>query len=74
MFFRSVVHCPSQRYNSKVRLGRGFTLQELKAAGVGKREAKTIGIAVDFRRTNKSVEGLKVGFILFLIMLLRQSS
>ncbi|EYC24787.1 hypothetical protein Y032_0013g2108 [Ancylostoma ceylanicum] len=56
---RSVVRCPSQRYNRKVRLGRGFTLDELKAVGIGKREARTIGIAVDYRRTNKSLEGLK---------------
>ncbi|KAJ1365700.1 hypothetical protein KIN20_026114, partial [Parelaphostrongylus tenuis] len=34
--------CPTQRYNRKVRLGRGFTLDELKAVGIGKREARTI--------------------------------
>ena len=28
-------------------------------AGIGKREASTIGISVDFRRRNKSVEGLQ---------------
>ena len=55
---RPVVRCPGQRYNQRVRLGRGFSLQELRAAGIGKREAKTIGIAVDYRRTNRSLEGL----------------
>jgi ribosomal protein L13E len=29
---------------------RGFTLEELKAAGISKGLAQTIGIAVDFRR------------------------
>jgi len=56
---RAVVRCPSNRYNKKVRLGRGFTLDELKAAGIGRREAKTVGIAVDYRRTNRSVESLQ---------------
>jgi large subunit ribosomal protein L13e len=57
---RAIVRCPSNRYNKKVRLGRGFTLDELKAAGVGRNEAKSIGIAVDYRRTNRSVESLQV--------------
>merc|ERR1712159_136069 len=54
---RSVVHPPTARYNSKVRIGRGFSLAEIKAAGLGKREAQSLGIAVDHRRRNKSVEG-----------------
>ena len=60
---RPVVRCPSIRYNTKVRLGRGFTLEELKAAGFTKYEAKSFGIAVDFRRVNRSVESLEVYFI-----------
>merc|ERR1719149_593823 len=54
---RSVVHPPTPRYNSKVRSGRGFTLAEIKAVGLGKKEAKSLGVAVDHRRRNKSVEG-----------------
>ncbi|MRA75773.1 hypothetical protein GH890_30460, partial [Bacillus thuringiensis] len=46
---RPVVRCPTFKYNTKSRLGRGFTLEELKAAGIAKRVAPTIGIAVDFR-------------------------
>merc|ERR1712028_331280 len=39
---RSVVHPPTARYNSKVRSGRGFTLAEIKAVGLGKKEAKSL--------------------------------
>jgi large subunit ribosomal protein L13e len=53
------VHCPTFRYHTKVRAGRGFTLSELKASGLNKRFARTIGIAVDPRRRNKSVESLQ---------------
>eukprot|EP00584_Thalassiosira_punctigera_P020968 CAMPEP_0172574544 /NCGR_PEP_ID=MMETSP1067-20121228/136751_1 /TAXON_ID=265564 ORGANISM="Thalassiosira punctigera, Strain Tpunct2005C2" /NCGR_SAMPLE_ID=MMETSP1067 /ASSEMBLY_ACC=CAM_ASM_000444 /LENGTH=207 /DNA_ID=CAMNT_0013367173 /DNA_START=473 /DNA_END=1096 /DNA_ORIENTATION=- len=55
---RPAVHCPTQRYSSKVRLGKGFTLEELKGAGFTARYARTVGIAVDHRRTNKSAESL----------------
>ncbi|XP_012286383.1 60S ribosomal protein L13 [Orussus abietinus] len=56
---RPIVHCPTFRYHSKVRAGKGFTLDELKASGLNKRFASTIGIAVDPRRRNKSVELLQ---------------
>eukprot|EP01135_Chromosphaera_perkinsii_P006588 Nk52_evm13s553 gene=Nk52_evmTU13s553 len=57
---RPVVHCPTFKYNSKVRAGRGFTLDELKEAGINRKVAKTVGISVDHRRRNKSVEGLQM--------------
>mmetsp|Transcript_26497 Transcript_26497/g.39355 ORF Transcript_26497/g.39355 Transcript_26497/m.39355 type:complete len:205 (-) Transcript_26497:90-704(-) len=57
---RPLVHCPTQKYSSKVRTGRGFTLEELKEAGISAKLAQTIGIAVDHRRTNKSVESLQL--------------
>eukprot|EP00013_Stygamoeba_regulata_P001144 CAMPEP_0177635964 /NCGR_PEP_ID=MMETSP0447-20121125/4184_1 /TAXON_ID=0 /ORGANISM="Stygamoeba regulata, Strain BSH-02190019" /LENGTH=199 /DNA_ID=CAMNT_0019137791 /DNA_START=357 /DNA_END=956 /DNA_ORIENTATION=+ len=57
---RPVVHCQTVKYNSKTRLGRGFTFEELKAAGINKREALNIGISVDHRRRNKSEESLRV--------------
>ena len=53
---RPAVHCPTQRYNAKVRLGKGFSLAELKAAGITAAYAQTVGIAVDKRRGNKSEE------------------
>merc|ERR1712236_169732 len=57
---RPVVACPTYKYNLKQRLGRGFTLEEVKAAGLSKKYARTIGIAVDHRRRNKSVESLQL--------------
>lgn len=56
---RPVVRCPTARFNMRQRLGRGFTLEELKASGISPKVAQTIGIAVDKRRKNKSVESLQ---------------
>jgi len=56
---RPAVRGQTQRYNRKIRIGRGFTLEELKAAGIAKKVARTVGIAVDYRRTNRSVESLQ---------------
>lgn len=55
---KPLVHCPTQKYSAKVRFGKGFTLEELKAAKLNPRYAATIGIAVDFRRRNRSEESL----------------
>merc|ERR1719473_55511 len=54
---RPVVRGATVKYNSKVRIGRGFSLAEIKDAGLGKLEAMSLGIAVDPRRRNRSVEG-----------------
>lgn len=56
---RPIVRCQTYKYKSRVRAGRGFTLDEIKAAGVGKQEARSIGISVDHRRKNRSVESLQ---------------
>merc|ERR1711865_1014901 len=56
---RPVVHPPTQRYNMKLRLGRGFTLAELKEAKIAPKLARTIGITVDHRRRNRSTESLQ---------------
>ncbi|TBU34814.1 60S ribosomal protein L13 [Dichomitus squalens] len=57
---RPAVRAQTVRYNRKVREGRGFTLAELKEAGIGKKEARGIGIVVDHRRRNLSEEGKAV--------------
>ncbi|KAI0094812.1 ribosomal protein L13e [Irpex rosettiformis] len=54
---RPAVRAQTVRYNRKVREGRGFTLSELKEAGIGRKEARTVGIVVDHRRRNLSEEG-----------------
>lgn len=51
---RPVVVPQTQRYNFKLRKGRGFTPVELKKAGVPMKLARTIGISVDKRRRNKN--------------------
>lgn len=55
-----LIRCPSNRYNRKLRLGNGFTLEELKAAEIPVQLAKRIGIRVDKRRVNKSLESLQL--------------
>jgi len=55
---RPIVRCPTIKYNRRVRAGRGFTLEELKEAGVPRKFALSIGIPVDHRRQNRSEEGM----------------
>jgi len=57
---RPIVRCPTFKYNTRVRAGRGFTIDELKVSGINKRVARTLGIAVDYRRRNKAVESLQL--------------
>nr|AFM88430.1 RPL13 protein isoform 1 [Callorhinchus milii] len=56
---RPIVRCPTIRYHTKVRAGRGFSLEELKAAGINRKVARTIGIAVDHRRRNRSTKSIQ---------------
>ena len=55
---RPTVACPTVRYNMRKRLGRGFSVEEIRAAKINPRYAATIGIKVDARRRNVSEEGL----------------
>lgn len=56
---RPAVRGQTIKYNTKLRAGRGFTLEELKEAGIRRKEALTIGVSVDHRRKNRSVESLE---------------
>ena len=56
--FRPSVHCMNQRFNYRMRLGKGFTLKELALAKIDKNLARTVGIAVDERRKDSSKECL----------------
>ena len=55
---RPAVHCQTVRYAGRIRSGRGFSLVELKAAGLNKSYARSIGISVDHRRKNTSQESI----------------
>lgn len=57
---RPVVSSCTRRYAGKVRYGRGFTLGELKEASLSATFARTVGIAVDHRRTATSTEQFKL--------------
>lgn len=57
---RPVVRGQTLKYNSKVRAGRGFTLDELRSAKVNVNEARGFGIAVDYRRKNRNAEALSL--------------
>ncbi|ELQ74767.1 60S Ribosomal protein L13 [Trachipleistophora hominis] len=51
-----VVRQPTQRHNYRVRLGRGFTEQEIVGAGIEVRYAMSIGVKVDKRRKDRNTE------------------
>lgn len=55
---RPVMNCPTVRYHPKVRAGRGFSLQNLRVAGIHKKVACTLGGSVDLRSRNQSTESL----------------
>ena len=55
---RPIVHCQTQKYSAKTRLGKGFTLEELRAAKLHPSYAQRVGIAIDWRRRNHSEESL----------------
>eukprot|EP00922_Rhytidocystis_sp_ex-Travisia-forbesii_P018806 GHVS01027943.1.p1 GENE.GHVS01027943.1~~GHVS01027943.1.p1 ORF type:complete len:184 (+),score=27.81 GHVS01027943.1:50-601(+) len=57
---RPAVRPPTQQYNIKLREGKGFTMEELKTAGISPRVARSIGIAFDHRRRNHSAESLSL--------------
>lgn len=60
---RPIVRCPTIRYNKKLRLGRGFTAEECKAADLDFNYARTIGIAVDLRRKNNNAESFNANVL-----------
>ena len=51
---RPIVHCPTSRYNRRLRLGRGFTREELIAAQFDPSRARFMGVAVDHFRSHST--------------------
>jgi len=57
---RPIVSSCTRKYAGKVRYGRGFTLDEIRACALSAGFCRTVGIAVDHRRTNTSEEQLQL--------------
>mmetsp|Transcript_56673 Transcript_56673/g.64689 ORF Transcript_56673/g.64689 Transcript_56673/m.64689 type:complete len:211 (+) Transcript_56673:54-686(+) len=57
---RPVVRGHTLKYNTKEKTGRGFTLNEIKKAGLSVKFAQSVGIAVDHRRKNHCAETLNL--------------
>lgn len=57
---RPAVHCQTIKHNTRLRAGRGFTAEEVKAAGLTVSYARSVGISVDPRRRNKCEESLEL--------------
>ena len=54
---KPIVRGQTNKYNNKISLGRGFTKEELKKAGIlSLNYARSIGIAIDLRRKDTSNE------------------
>jgi large subunit ribosomal protein L13e len=56
---RPVVLSCTNRYAGRPRIGRGFSLEELRKAGLTAAFAQTVGISVDHRRKNRSLESIQ---------------
>lgn len=56
---RPFVMGQTRKHSAKVRIGRGFSLAELKEAGLSGPWAQSVGIAVDHRRHNKNADTMK---------------
>ena len=57
---RPIVSSQTRKYAGKVRFGRGFTIAEIKRAGLSTYFARSVGITVGHRRTSISEEQLQV--------------
>lgn len=56
---RPIVAGQTRKYNGMLRYGKGFTVRELKEAGLSATFARTVGISTDHRRSNANDEALK---------------
>merc|ERR1711935_269993 len=56
---RPVVFGQTQKHGSKVKFGRGFSLAELKSAGLTQQFARSVGISVDHRRHNTNAGSME---------------
>jgi len=54
-FLRPLVHSPTKLHNMKIKIGRGFSKNELSKASISKKDSFSLGIGFDKRRRSKSV-------------------
>lgn len=52
---RPLVQCPTERYKVRSRLGRGFTLKEIRAIDMTMNKCRQFGICVDYRRRTSNI-------------------
>uniref|UniRef100_A0A2I3HTW4 60S ribosomal protein L13 n=1 Tax=Nomascus leucogenys TaxID=61853 RepID=A0A2I3HTW4_NOMLE len=74
---RPIVRCtPPPHPHPPARVGRGFSLEELRVAGIHKKVAQITGISVDPRRRNKSIANVQLlkEYLSKLIFFLRNSA
>jgi len=56
---RPIVHSQTQRYNMKIRAGRGFSLAELQKAGISQVDCKKFCISIDHRRRTDRLDNVQ---------------
>nr|UXY87030.1 60S ribosomal protein L13 [Cryptomonas paramecium] len=49
-FIRPLVHCSGFRHNTRIKFGRGFSVDEIKKANISINYSNSLGIKVDKRR------------------------
>ena len=65
---RPAVRCPTQRYNMKLRAGRGFTLDELKVCCMSKRNN---GKQRNKRKKQRNITSLLIYYVKFILFFLK---
>mmetsp|Transcript_14189 Transcript_14189/g.36241 ORF Transcript_14189/g.36241 Transcript_14189/m.36241 type:complete len:224 (-) Transcript_14189:468-1139(-) len=51
--FRPIVHCPTKVHNIRVKIGRGFSNEEIRNTEISPKMVSSLGISLDKRRKNR---------------------
>ncbi|AFP65271.1 60S ribosomal protein L13 (nucleomorph) [Chroomonas mesostigmatica CCMP1168] len=52
---RPIVHCPTNAHNVKIKIGRGFSKEEIDTLAYNRNRALSMGISVDKRRRSTNL-------------------
>ncbi|CAC26984.1 60S ribosomal protein L13 [Guillardia theta] len=52
---KPLVKCPTRMHNTKIKLGRGFSIQEIKKSMIKLKTATSYGISIDKRRKKSNI-------------------